>query len=1689
LLKCLLGIFLFLLLVILLLQTAPVQNFARKKVQAYLTEKLNTRVEIGRIQVQLPATVLVEKVYVEDLQNDTLLYGGRLQAGLNLFRLIRNEIKVSEIHLEDITVHINRKLPDTVFNFQFIVDAFASENEQPATTDTSAMKMEVKRILLNDIRLSYYDTITGNDMALTLDHFDTRMDRFDPNTMQFHIRSVRGKGIAARVYQNKPLVEPVVAPDTAATTMPNLFLRNLELENIQLDYRNGVDALFAFVQFDNLETQMRTMDMAAMRVALDKVVLDGLDTKISMGKTSSGKKPQQEEKSDTDAATPNWNITVNDFRLTKSFVQFDDNNQPRLRYGMDYAHLDADDLSLHISNIFFNGDTISANVRDAQLKERSGLLLEQLQGDFLYTPTGASVEHLLVQTPGTRIQHTIKVSYPSLEAAQKQPELVKMQVVLPDSRIQHKDILLFAPMLRDQALLSNPNNVIRINAKISGSLKRIIAEELQLQAGSDTRVDLRGMLAGLPDMEQLVANLRIRLIRTTAKDIAGFLPKGAISASQLPDVMVLSGTIDGNQRQSAAALQLQTTSGDLIINGSVSNINNQQTAAYDAQVKATRIHAGKLSGTAGLGEVSASMHLQGKGLTSETANATLKALIHSIHYNNYTYHNIPIEGGISKQQANGHLSIVDSNLHMAADIQADLRTALPALQATINIDSIKTAPLHLTTQPVIYRGKIVANLPNINPDSLEGEVDILQSLLVLGGRDRVQLDTVNLTARHTSDSSSIVLTSDIGHAGIAGKYKLTELGTVFMNTVQPYFSIMDSVQADSVIQPYNFRVYAMLLDNPAVVALMPGIQQLQDLTLDAHFNSDSSWRATVTSPLIVAGGMRIEKLQVQAGAGHDSLRADIATGRLQVGGNALYGFTLHTGAANNQMEFHARFNDMSGVEKYRLAGYLKQPQFGVYTLSLSPEVLLNYESWATAPGNEIRVGDNMLQATNFMLNRNFQQFSLKTRGTTYNAPLEAYFSSFHLSTLTGFALSDSLDMNGTLDGQVLFSNVMTRPAFTGDLLITDLRFRNDTIGNVTIKASNSESGNIHGDIAVSGKGNDITISGDYFRQTTGGNDFDLAMNIRRLNLATLEGASGGSISNATGNVTGQFDISGTVAKPVVVGQLRLRQAGFNLTMLGNYFRIQDETIAFNRQGVRFDRFRITDSANNAAIIDGMVYTENLPDLRFDLTVNARNFQALNKEKAATAEDLYYGKLVFSSNMAIKGTAELPVVQGNITVEDATDLTIVLPQQNPGVVDREGIVQFVDMDAPENDSLFLNSMAKYDSLNRSYLQGMDISANVEIKKEAVFSMIVDQANGDFVRMRGEGLLTGGIDPSGYVSLSGSYEIQEGTYKLTFNLLQREFTIQEGSKIVWTGEPTEADLNVTAIYVVNTAPLDLVADQLGDGGSTAERNAYLQRMPFQVLLKMAGELLQPEVTFDIQLPDNENFRVSTDVISVVGTRLSQLRQEPNELNKQVFALLLLNRFVGDNPFQSSAGGLTAERVARQSASKLLTEQLNNLAANLVEGVDINFDVESYDDYSGGSASTRTDLNLDVSKQLLNDRLKVSVGSNFELEGSSNANENSSNLLGNVSVEYMLSKDGRYMLRAYRKNEYQGVLDGYIIETGVGFAITLDYNRFRNLFLSKKQREKRREERRRRNATEQAVAPTDQEKVPIPGRKGEK
>jgi len=201
------------------------------------------------------------------------------------------------------------------------------------------------------------------------------------------------------------------------------------------------------------------------------------------------------------------------------------------------------------------------------------------------------------------------------------------------------------------------------------------------------------------------------------------------------------------------------------------------------------------------------------------------------------------------------------------------------------------------------------------------------------------------------------------------------------------------------------------------------------------------------------------------------------------------------------------------------------------------------------------------------------------------------------------------------------------------------------------------------------------------------------------------------------------------------------------------------------------------------------------------------------------------------------------------------------------------------------------------------------------------------------------------------------------------------------------------------------------------------------------------------------DENNSVVSQDVISKVNNALTTLRENPSELNKQVFSLIVLGRFMSTNPFESLSGGGGTEAIVRNSISSFLSGQLNRLASELITGVELDFNLTSEEDYATGAGQTRTDLNIGVSKMLLNDRLKITVGSNFEVEGNTRPGETANNIAGDIQLDYQLSQDGRYFARVYRKNQYQVTLQGQYVETGIGFIINMDYNRFKEIWMSSK------------------------------------
>ncbi len=259
-LKTIAFLLLFVILVFVLLLTPPVQRFLTARVQHYLENKLHTRVLIGRISFGLSGKIGLNDIFIADKTSDTLVSGGSIRAHLNYLKLFSNEVRVKDLELANVTAKIKRILPDTIYNFQFIVDAFTSEStKSPDTSSSAPMKLDIDVVSLKNINLTFTDAVTGSDMFAHIGEFAARIDTLDPYTQHFVVSSLVLRNSMARMKQVKPLLEPKpleqhISEATAPSTM-NVQLGTVDLEKVNIDYGNDVSALYAVADIGRFPAQ------------------------------------------------------------------------------------------------------------------------------------------------------------------------------------------------------------------------------------------------------------------------------------------------------------------------------------------------------------------------------------------------------------------------------------------------------------------------------------------------------------------------------------------------------------------------------------------------------------------------------------------------------------------------------------------------------------------------------------------------------------------------------------------------------------------------------------------------------------------------------------------------------------------------------------------------------------------------------------------------------------------------------------------------------------------------------------------------------------------------------------------------------------------------------------------------------------------------------------------------------------------------------------------------------------------------------------------------------------------------------------------------------------------------------------------------------------------------------------------
>ncbi|UWX55430.1 translocation/assembly module TamB [Maribacter litopenaei] len=454
------------------------------------------------------------------------------------------------------------------------------------------------------------------------------------------------------------------------------------------------------------------------------------------------------------------------------------------------------------------------------------------------------------------------------------------------------------------------------------------------------------------------------------------------------------------------------------------------------------------------------------------------------------------------------------------------------------------------------------------------------------------------------------------------------------------------------------------------------------------------------------------------------------------------------------------------------------------------------------------------------------------------------FENFQLQTFLSLFNPEEPLAKGIVEGNFVILNPYGASGLVSQLNIDQFRLLQNPLGTLSLNASSKSLSDYDIDLVLKDGGANVRLMGDY-AATQNGADLNLELDIQKLETAIVQGFFTDELSNPSGNISGSLLVNGSLTEPEYSGRIKFNDVGLTLSAFKTDLKINGQQLDLNEKEFTLNAFRINDSNQGSILLDGAITTDNLLNPGFELTVKAKNFTALNSEKGDN--ELVYGTAVIDTDLEITGDLELPIIDGSLNIGNSTDLTYLVPQTQYEIQEREGVVLFVNRENP--DAILTRTSGE---TANSVFAGMDINTTLEISDDAVFTIVLDEKTQDKLQASGNASLILNIDPNQDIRLSGRLELNSGFYRTSlYNLVSREFTINKGSSVTWSGDPYNAKLDVTAIYELETSAAPLMSS-ISFGQDTGISGQYQRSSTFLVYLMVGGEITTPELSFALDMP---------------------------------------------------------------------------------------------------------------------------------------------------------------------------------------------------------------------------------------------
>ena len=1323
-----------------------------------------------------------------------------------------------------------------------------------------------------------------------------------------------------------------------------------------------------------------------------------------------------------------YELNINKLTLRNSKLDYSDFTRERDFTGFNPDRIRIENINLELAITTFTRDSLDIELHYLTAEEQSGLTVDNISFRAKGSHRGVNILNAGIEMPNSKLSvKKIELQADRLQDILSFSPSVSVRLPIKDAQVSLHDLRAFLPGFKGST------DKVKLNALISGRLSSLKARDLSIAYGSTVRMKGSIEINGLPNFEESFIYAKVDNLQATHAEVQDLVARIQNRPFLLPEEMrrlgLLSyqGNITGFLSDLVAFGIVKTSLGNISSDISLRFENHLRDLYYNGTLRTSNFELGRFLNSSQFGSVRMMMNTKGTKLGDLNLKGTLSATVDQLDFNRYSYSNAMLKGEYDGTGFNGNIQVKDDNINADFTGILDFRNPrLPVFNFDLVLSNTNLHALNLLNgypdSRLSFHG--TTNLTGNNLDNLNGNLQI-DDIHFQYLNDSLSANAIHFNSRTGDDFTHVDIRSDYLNGSFSGDFKYSTIGNTFKMVLAQYLPSLADDNTNKKYLPNNIRIDLKLENTAEIVRVLRLPYRLGGVATIRGDINESSNRIELTANLDALSTRTQNFENFVLNLANNRQQQLVLTGRTRMYNRKddLQNIVLSASAFKDQLDARLMWQNNDAVTnageintRTRLSR--EDGELTVLSRLLPTEIILSDSIWNLRASEARYKKTEGLSIRNFLFESQNQFIHIDgIASENRNDSLLVTMNDLNLDYVMRLINLRGVSIGGLITGDLLLYSLLKEPIYLADVYVENMSLNDSILGNSSINTHwNQESRrlDIQGEILTE-KQMPVAKLGGHF--TPSADSLDLQIKAQRFPVKFLNRYFEGVASNFGGMAQGDFRIAGPTKKLRFTGDLMVSGGQVTIDMLQTTYRFNDRVI-LTPNNIEINSLTLYDEERNRATANGAIaHDGGFGNMVYDVRILTDNLMVMNT--TSKDDDFLYGKAYASGQARIFGDFS----ETNIVVNGVSrpKTKCYLSMASSSSVLEGDFIRF------ENKQ----SLATYETEEASRNQRIIVDDNrfnvktdiqLELTPEAEIEILVDPRAGDKITGRGRGNLRIRFDTFSDVDLFGTVELEQGNYLFTLQtVIRKEFRINRGSTIAWTGDPFEAQVNINGYYPLTASLTDLLEP------SELQQVTSRSTVPVHCLLYLTDDLMSPTIRFGIDLPSSDE-SVKSRVTNVVNTE--------EMMNRQILYLLLFHKFFTPDYMRTTA--VVGVNEGLSFATATVSSQINNWIQST-----LNTNI-----FSIGVDWQKTNAESDeVKAQILiqpNNRLVINGNIGYR-----NDNISENIFIGDFDLEYKLVESGKLRFTAYNHTIDRAQLREAKTTQGVGLIYREDFNNMREMF----------------------------------------